>query len=115
VQVTDTDASEGATDTFQLSDASDYWEVGSASMLDVLQWGTLCCPAGSSALAIAGYSAASVSRNWQLTASLLVLWQVPIEGHGSPENPVPGPGGAVYSYAPSPMVNITPTIMTTVL
>jgi hypothetical protein len=58
-QVTDTDASEGATDTFQLSDASDYWEV-------------------------------------------------PIEGHGSPENPVPGPGGAVYSYAPSPMADDSP-------
>ncbi len=25
--------------------------------------------------------------------------QVPIEGHGAPENPVPGPGGAVYTYA----------------
>jgi hypothetical protein len=105
VQVTDTDASEGATDTFQLSDASDYWEVGS-TMLHVLQWGTHCCPAGSSALVIAGYRAALVSRNWQLTASLLVLCQVPIEGHGSPENPVPGPGGAVYSYAPSSMVTI---------
>ena len=40
VQVTDTDASEGAADTFQLSDASDYWEVGSPSA-DLLP--TACC------------------------------------------------------------------------
>ena len=40
VQVTDTDASEGASDTFQLSDASDYWEVGSPSA-DLLP--TACC------------------------------------------------------------------------
>ena len=31
VQVTDTDALEGAPDTFQLLDASDYWEVCSCS------------------------------------------------------------------------------------
>lgn len=40
MQVTDTDASEGASDTFQLSDASDYWEVGSPSA-DLLP--TACC------------------------------------------------------------------------
>jgi protein XRP2 len=49
-QVEDTDGLEAGEATFQLLDASDYWEV-------------------------------------------------PIEGHGAPENPVPGPGGAVYTYA----------------
>lgn len=60
-QVTDTDAVEGSDPTFELLDASDYWEV-------------------------------------------------PIEGHGAPENPVPGPGGAVYSYTAdaSPMASGTP-------